>query len=552
MHRVVAVLILFFSSVFGGWCIQHAVQRAIHDNEDKIFFKTFPNGIICQDNGLYRFITGVYKSKKEAILSLKLAHKTHPDAFLKKCDILQCKNPIKKIYNDITVEKKQAKKVNKKEQNITANESEDAFVKKILQTLDNKEKENSYTLGFYEFLDRLFHNDYNAKNLDYTKQLAQLEALLSNVQYDWNIYGNVALRYSKFIDYDLATDKEFISDFGINIEKRLFDGGMLEKNSIFLLKKRLAKLDYLTAKDKLSLYGLEIYTQALLYQHLKKIYQEEYFNQKSFYYLVKERTKAGITSPIDEIDAKNDLLELKKSLLVKIYEYLYSDYLLRNSIELNITKPIVLQDIGFDIDEEGGLEELYKKAYETNKEIKKEQTRYALTKKQIKNSERAYLPIIDFSGSLFYEYKKDFTETPHKNAHGLNYNAGVTIKIPIYSLEARSEYIQRAKLHAVVQKNKMLDTMKRISKDIHRLYNENRRLAKHMSILQQQLTLMKEKMHLVKQRYLNGLAQYRDFKDALRNYLGYEEEKESIKLQMIRNSAQINILIGKQIFYGEN
>ena len=63
---------------------------------------------------------------------------------------------------------------------------------------------------------------------------------------------------------------------------------------------------------------------------------------------------------------------------------------------------------------------------------------------------------------------------------------------------------------------------------------------------------MQEKLYIVRKRYLDGLSPYRDFNDALRNFLHYVEEKAMIKIAIIRNSAELNILIGHQIDYGKD
>lgn len=564
------VIALLSVSLFGDWCIQHAVQKRVYE-EDRKFTRLFPKGVICKKDLLYYFLSGPYRNKEDLQAALKKARELHPDAFVKRCDSLRCKHfafektASKKQrsirYNAETSQEpiivegeKQTFQVNgsDRETNETIlTIAEDSFVQNILKQLKESERGTAYTLTFQEFLQKLLSTDYGFKSQNFRQKAKRLTALLEQSSYDWQIYLNAIARYAKFIDYSLITNKELTVDGGINIDKRLFDGKYLYKDSVRYYKEQLAKIEYLTAKERLSLLGVEIYTQALLARELKNIYEKEYFNQKSFFYLIKERAKAGVASRVDIIDANNDLLELKKTLLQKIYGYVYSDYLLRNSIELNATGPLELENIGFALDEDD-VSKLYERAYLKNSTIARERLLYGLKKAQVKIDESANLPIIDFRGALFYEYKKDYALTPHQKSSGLNYNVALNIKIPLFGGSSRSEYKERSKLEALEQKSRLLERVKVIAQKIYKLYSENRRLQQHLQILDKQLSLMRSKLQIVRKRYLDGLSPYRDFNNALRNFLRYIEEKAAIKTAMIRNSAQLNILVGHQISYGQN
>lgn len=545
MGRILLFFIVTAYSLFASWCIQHAVQKKIYEEDNK-FLQLFPKGTICKQNGLFYFLSGPY-GKKELQQALVKAKKLHPDAFAKDCAATACAHALQ--------ERKEVKLKKSKESNeINATsiaESEDSFVQEILESMDKERGSSIYTLTFREFLHRLMHVDYAIAGGNYRQKAQKLAALLDQSGYDWQIYLNAVARYSKFIDYNLVTNKELTLDGGINIDKRLFDGGYAYKDRIRYFKERLAKMEYLSAKERLSLLGVEIYTQALLAKELKSIYEKEYFNQKSFFYLIKERARAGVASRVDIIDAKNDLLDLKKALLQKIYNYVYSDYLLRNSIELNVTGPIELENIGFALDEED-VSKLYEKAYRNNSTIARQRLLYGLKKAQVKVQEGASVPIVDFHGALFYEYKKDYALTPHQKSNGLNYNVAINLKIPLFGGTSRSEYKERSKLDALEQKSRLLDSIKKTAQRIYKLYSENKRMQQHLKIIEEQMNLMRNKLQIVRKRYLDGLSPYRDFNDALRNYLRYTEEKAAIKTAMIRNSAELNILVGHQIEYGQN
>ena len=554
MGRVLVILLIVNYSLFAGWCIQHAMQKRIHGDEDKRFLQRFAKGAICKRGGFYHFISGPYKNQQELEQAFKEAKKLHPDAYMKRCTSLKCTSstPKKRSYNKPPSSKEAVvkKKVHKLPTELLK-QSEDSFIQGVLQQSSQKSS-HAYTLTLQQYLKRLLQKDFGLKSSNYEAKAKKLEAILEQSKYNWQLYFNATARYAKFIDYSLITDKELTIDVGVNVDKRLFDKEYTFLHRIRSFKEQLAKIDYLSAKEQLSLLGVAIYSEALLAKELKEIYEKEYFNQKRFFYLIKERARVGVASKVDKIDANNDFLELQKALLEKIYNFSYSDYLLRNTIELNISKPLQLKNIGFTLDSTADIQNLYKEAFVNSSTIRKERLLYGLKKAQVEISKRARLPIIDLHSAIFYEYKQDFSTTPHQKAKGLNYSVAVNMKIPLIGAETQKEYKERAKVEALKQKSRLLDTIKKSAQQIFKLYNENKRLQKHLKIVQEQIALMHKKLQIVRKRYLDGLSLYRDFNDALKNYLSYIEEKARIKRAMIINSAQLLIFIGHQLTNGQD
>ncbi len=547
--RKAIILFVGALSLYADWCIVHATQRAIHDNEDKLFFKNFPRGVISKKGKFFRFESGPYATKEEAKRVLKKARKFNPDAFLRKCSILIGERSVKK--KSLPIPKVQKTRHSSQKRQIASKEPEGIDLEKVVLKLEKKPAIEYEELGFYDYLDRLLKNDFQARALTYKERLAHLEALIENSVYDWDIFANVMVRYSRFIDYDLATNKELTLDAGIGINKRLFDSGVLIKDRLIALKERLAKLESLSQKDKLSIYGLAIYAQALLDQKTKELYEESYYNQKAFYRLIQERKKAGLASRVDEIDAKNDLLNIKKGLLQKIYNYLYSDFLLRSSAEINSTKPLKLKEFGL---EPRTLQssKLFESALANNLAIKRERSLLTLKRAYQTKTQNAFLPIVDFNSALFYEYKKDFAQNPTTSANGLNYFATLNFKFPLYSQSNRSYLLQKAKVDTLLQRYRLLDTIKKTSQEIMRYSNELRRLREQLRIVEQQLELMQEKQKLVRKRYVSGLSTYRQYSDAIRSYLALVEEKVGLEIGILQDSAMLKILEGGSIFYGED
>ena len=544
MGKVAAILILLFSFASGKWCIYHAVQKRIYGNEDSIFYQNFSNGVIFKEQGLYRFVSGPYKTKSQALQTLPLAKKFHPDAYIRSCSSLKKKT--QKAQSQKRVQKSPAQHPkDPKGQSAKA-----SFVESILQKMEHK-KDNYYILSFEEFLHRLLGYEYEAKNIDYQRRLEELEAKLEQNPYEWNIFAYAVAGYSKFIDYDLITNKELTIDSGVGIGKRLFDGGYRLKDRIQELKKRLAKLRSVKAKDKLALYALQIYMEAYVNERIKEIYQKLYFNQKAFFTLIKERLKVGLANRVDYLDAKNDMLAIKRAFLAKIYDAMYSDFLIRNAIGLDTKKPIRLQEFGM-VAKEGDLQALYQKALYKNPDITLQRYLFELQKEYFKKKQYAHYPILDLSSQVFYEYKKDFGLMPYRSTNGFNYNINFNMKIPLYGAGISGEVVQKEKIKTLMQKNTLLKTIKANACQIYRYYNEIDQIERTLQIVQEQLSLTKEKINLIKKRYQSGLSGYRPYSDALQELLRLSEERYMLQAARVNDEGTLSVLQGKHLFYGED
>ncbi len=595
MKRLLIGLTASSLLLFSQECVYHATQKKIHDKEDETFLQRFPKGHVIHKGGYYRFISGPYTSQELSKVLAKAKRYNH-DAYADRCRYIDGEadtvatsektfSPTEEsVQEPIQVVEAQDYSIQTTEQTIPSvqeyygngsvtkseerqNESNEtaqdkSTSKRVQEETNSTERidnmienlanvQGAYTLTFQEFMHRFFQKDFNARNLDYDRKLEEIEALIEQDGYDWNFYASASLNYGKFIDYDLTVDKELTANIGLNVDKRLFDSGLLTKNLVLGLKKRLARLNYLSAKDKIALYALDIYAQGYLNQKLKSLYKDDYETQKAMLALIQERKKAGLSSKVDVIDAKNDLMELKKTILRQLYDYLYSDFLIRNTLELHTKEPIELQEFGIAPNGED-VTKMYKEAFYNNSALNAQRMRAKVAKAELKNRENSFLPIVDLTASVAYEYKKDFAYDPAKSANGLNYNAGINVKIPIYSSENRSIYTERAKLEYLKQRNLTLQQIRDLTRDIHKTYNEIKRLQTNLDIVDKQLSLMKEKMFLVKQRYVAGLSPYRDYSDALKNYLAYMREKAILEVQILQNAALLNTLQGHHLFYGED
>ncbi len=578
MLKIVLVAFLFLFA-HADLCIFYATQKKIHDNEDERFLKRFDSSKIFFDGRYYRFLIGPFSTKGQASSVLKKARRYSKDAFIRSCpsyavfdkNIPSQAKPAQEApeqlpkADDVQISKvfkKRVKIIRRKhkkiphprtgsqhpqapvEQNTTSDLIEkksqpEASAKEILEDL---QKERFYRLSFYEFIDRfLFHSPYG-KSESYDYRLKKLDALLEDVPYNWDIFLHGAIRYTKFIDFYLSQNKELSLQGGLGVNKRLFDSGYLVKNSIKAFRKNLAKIQYINAKDRLYLYGAQIYLNALLAQRIKDLYEQNFFEQKAFAKLIEERYKSKVATRVDEIDAQDDLLNIKKSLLEKLYAYLYSDYLLRNSADLNTSEPLKLSWFGMG-EENKDLEEYYKQTLAHSPLIQEQRLKSEIERKRVLKFKYFFLPQIDFNSLVYHERRKDFFQ--HQSTSGLDYQVGLNIKIPLYN-ETLLDDLERSQVRSRLERERLKAKMKDVIKDVHKTYNEIKKLSIKRTIVEKQLALAKEKIALTKKRYLAGIGIYRDYSDAIKEMLSYQEELYNIDAALLTNKIFLHLLEGIQ------
>ncbi|NPA64296.1 MAG: TolC family protein [Epsilonproteobacteria bacterium] len=579
MLRFVVLPMVVLYALYGEWCVFYATQTRIYDDEDKIFRQRFQNAHIVRDQKYYRFVIGPFESKDEALAYLPKVKRYKPDAFVRECgDLLSSKKEpaaskkpatsaakgvetvmISQIFKRPALKKVKFRQPKKQplaqKKNRTQKEAkpkkekvgQGVEQKVAKRVLDRLQREPFYRLTFYEFMNRLlFKSPYGAQER-YAYELKRLEALLEDTPYNWDLFLHSAVTYTQFIDYDLEENNELSLQAGVGIAKRLFDGGYYIKDRIKELRARLAKMEYMDAKDRLYIYGAQIYLNALLQQKSKELYEESFFEQKAFKTLVEERYRAQIATRVDDIDAKDDFLNIKKELLERVYAYLYSDYLLRNSIDLNVSKPLKLSWFG-TARERGSLQEYYENALKYSPKILAQKYRLDLEKKRVVRAQHFYLPQIDFNTLVYEEYRKDFGLTPAQSTEGLNYLIKLNLRLPFYN-RGHIDDLQRRKMAYRLEKERYKRVIKDVAKDIHKAYNDIKRLRLKRDIVKEQLDLAKEKREVTKKRYISGLGSYRDYSDAIMEVLNYQQELYTIDADILINQIFLNLLEGKRRLY---
>ncbi|MRJ01932.1 MAG: TolC family protein [Epsilonproteobacteria bacterium] len=552
MGRLFLLLSILTLALYGEWCIFCATQKRIHDHEDKIFLKKFEKAHIVHYNGFYRFLIGPFKEKREALARLKVVRRSIRDAYLKRCgaDIIRYSiNSNRTEGGEKRGEVKLSKVFGKKWQERSQKGGGSGRSPTAKSSpLRREEGREFYNLTFYEYIDRLLHRSPYSQIEEITYRLNRLQALIQEREgYQWEINGFLSATYSKFIDYELATNKEGSIKGGVSVNKKLFDRRYAMRERLSRLSKELAKIQYINNRDRLYLLGVQFYLTALLEQKIRELYDLNYQQQKRFVERVKERYRSKLVPRIDYLNAQEDLLSLKKQLLEHLYAYLYSDYLIRNSAELESDKPLKLSWFGVE-PQKKRLEEYYKNALLHSPRIEAQRLRSRMEKGKIVSLRYFYLPEVTFNALIYDEYRRDFGLSPSQTATGLNYQAFLNITFPLWKEGVEREE-ERAQVAYRLEREKLKREMKELIKDIHKSFNEIKRLRRKRKIVEEQLRLAQEKREVSQKRYLSGIGSYRDYSEAVKQVVNYREELYRIDADLLSNTILLNLLEGIERLY---
>lgn len=284
-------------------------------------------------------------------------------------------------------------------------------------------------------------------------------------------------------------------------------------------------------------------------QTILNVYNNLYKSQKNLYEIIYENRKTGLATIVDEIDSKYDLVELEKQVLA--YEVLHSrnTFILKQSINSKSSKPVYITPLNITGSNHSDEEEKMLIIH-NNPNIAKAQNSLKNEKVSILNESARRMPKVDLNASTGYSWNRDLEENQDYN--GSNWNAGITVNIPIY--ERNDIYLneQRAKVVALEAKN----NLKIATKAALNSWDEHKKLTQELNklneMLKQQLKGQKEKLFIIRKQYLQGNAIYRDYADALNRVSTVSVELINNIITMEKQKLVGNYLLGKKIYNVEN
>ena len=437
---------------------------------------------------------------------------------------------------------------------------------KRYQILKNEPKKaaNDYdNLTFHSYLDALFEFNENAQELFYKKKIDYLLNEIKKDKYGFDVFLNVYARTGSYIstqqtNLPLTKQRGSFDESSvgatINVNKILYDGSYrLTQKTYDILNKRVANIKALNAKEKLLLMGVNIYSNLYLSQEKLKLVEKMYEKQVKMQKSIEKAYNLGATSTLNYIDSKNDLLNLEKQILLLKYSHLHNEYILRHSIKAKGEKKYKLTPEKIKVSY-SSLSDLQKQAIQNSSDIALESNKLKINQTNLFVQKRRYYPTLSFNSYLGYGASNDalFFKNLNNKSFSPYWQLALNVKIPLYN---RGDIaLQKEKeVHSIlVQKNTLSLKTREILIEVERSYHSLQMIREEQDILQQQISLLYKKIKITTKLYHAGAAQYRDYSDAVKNYLAYKMQEIDLKERYIKEMFLLATLTGKRELYGTN
>ncbi len=407
-------------------------------------------------------------------------------------------------------------------------------------------------IDFNRYLEKLLREDEKTKNTYYETKLAEINSLISQDRYNSDIEFNTdaGARHTKDIDGTLTRDIRLTARLGWT--KRLYDG---QKHYIYrqneILTERDAQLRYKRAKEQLALTGATLYDNCIYSQYAVKVYEQFLKSQQHTYEIVHNRVMIGLASPADEIDAKNDLLKMKKQLITQRFLHKRDLYLFKSSINYDSEKSLYFnwwnppQKV-----EDNGVSDNATLFFHKNPDL-------AIADNQSKLKDLGYLmqkglykPAVEAYAGIGAGYGRNGIISDATSFNDSNtWNLGIRLNLPIYRRNDIYLNMQKAKLNAIIAKNSRKLAFKTqrnrfsITDDEIDLYGSRYRLLENL------YKGLVKKMDIVLSKYFEGKAFYRDYSDALNAASTTALQMASDRLRLQERLLYQHYLVGNTLYH---
>ncbi len=553
--------------------------KIIYPKDKEIFIKQFPSGFIEKQKKYYVFKLGIFKNYKQAEYKLKVAKKYYKDAFITKGDnktvLKRLKYKKKIIQNNIT-QKNPTKPVQLNEPMLFTkknylpalhrtsipNNKPRLNEPKILETWQIPDKYKTTDTNKYDILNLtkyinavLNYND-NAKEAYYQKKIDYILSEIKKDKYGFDIYTEAYISTGQSI----STNANNIEGNGgytnagisLNADKIIYDGQKKVVENIYdILYDRLSQIKEINAKEKLIIMAISIYTNLYTLQEEIKEYNKILKKQTYIKQITTEGYKKGKISVIDYLDAKDDYINLQRYILNLKYQYLYNDYILRQSIKSQSRKPFKLYPAKISI-YTSSLKILQKEAVTNNSNIAIQSNILKIKEANFISDKRRYYPSIDFSSNIGYGLSTDNTFDLGNAGKGMFWTLELTAKIPLYQ-RGDITLSKDRDMYGILKQKRVLSAKQRdILSQVEKSYNKIQKTKKEKYFLTELLKIGSIKLKILTTRYINGISSYKEYSDALAKYLNYKRQSILNKQSYIIECSLLYTLIGKRGFYGQD
>jgi hypothetical protein len=400
-------------------------------------------------------------------------------------------------------------------------------------------------LSLNSYLNTIIQN--NKKDGYYKTKIDNILTYIKNSKYNFDVYVDGYVRTGKSLSAKYGASSAY-TERGVNfhIDKLLFDGDYFLKEKYEIINKNLSKMNILNSKNRLKILALSFYSELYFSQERLKTLKTILKNQEKIFKKIKNKFKKGKTDKITFLTAKNDLLSIKKDLLLETQKYVHNDYILRYTLNSHSQKPFLLQNFSLNSDF-NSLLEIQKLLIKNNSEIKNEINLLKLKKIELLSQKNRYYPEVKFNSNIGYSETSDKTFNMSNLDKGTNWELALTFKIPFYNQNKINLNKEKTKYDILIQKTKISKIEKDKLVKAEKLFNSIKFLNKQIEIEKEQVKLAKEKMDILKQKFIVGVSSYEKFSRGVKQYLNYLKNLQQIEKQKSINIGILNILIGREI-----
>ena len=408
-------------------------------------------------------------------------------------------------------------------------------------------------LNLHKYILALFNFNDDADSAYYQKKIDYILTEIKKDRYGFDLFINGYIRTGQSISTNgntIAGNGGYTNaGIGLNANKLLYDGNYgLINHTYDILYKRLADITELNAKERLSILGTSIYTDMFLAQEELNMYKKILKKQEFIKQIVDEKYKKGESSIIDHISAQSDYVELKRLVLNSNYKYLHSDFILRHSIKSKSQKPFKLYPAKIDF-HLSSLATLQRSALKHSSDIALQSNLLKIKETNLLSQERRYYPTLNFNSNIGYGLNRDNYFDLSNAGKGAYWSLGLTFKIPIYNRKDIILSKQREKYNILKQKSLLSSKQRDILIRVERSYNELQRIKKQKDYILELTNLADKKLKILTTKYIQNISSYKDYSDALKNYLKYKNQFVIMEQNYIKEKSILSILIGKRKFY---
>ena len=578
--------------------------KVVYQKNRDLFIKRFPNGIVKKYGKYYEFKVEPFYDYKSAKKELQRVKKYYNDAFIininscssnlkaKKREKEKISTPIivktpavnyvipnkkEKKSSDISVPSYSKKPILQKKQKISKiiknhREIEPAKIREagdkrpglnlpqVLEQFEVPDKRKTVDtqkydiLSFKRYKDVLLESNDKSDEIYYKRKVNYILREIKKDRYNFDIFADAYIRTGSSISAQSGIAPNVNGEYSgagvsINANKLLYDGGYhLIKHTYDILYKRLADIKALNEKNKLLILGFSIYSNLYISQMELDIYKKIYKEQKIMLRNVEQRYKIGKDTPIDLIDARNDLLNLERSILTLRYGYLSNDFILRHSIKSRSRKPFKLlpAKIKLKLDP---LVLLQKEALVNSGLIARESDILKIKQTDLLFQLKRRDPTLRFHSFLGYGLSTTKSFSLSNPGRGAFWEIGLNLRIPIYKQNDINLNEEKEKLNVLKQKSILSQRERDVLNALERSYNLALKSKREIKILIKQISLLKQKMNISKVRYENGISGYKDYSNAIKGYLLYQLQLLKLKENLKQNILIISLETGKKDIY---